>query len=106
MTDERFVESADGTRLAFRRRGCGEPVVFVHGTMGTSADWIRVADRLSVRYQTNSMDRRGRGRSADGAAYSIDREVDDVVAVIDDCDGPVHLVGHSFGAVLALLVAM
>ncbi len=105
MADELLVTSADGVELRVRRAGRGEPIVFVHGTMGTVVDWAPVASRLSDRFETNVLERRGRGRSSDAAEYSLDREVDDVRAVIDRCAGPVHLVGHSFGAVVALLAA-
>ncbi len=106
MVDEVYLTSADGTRLGLRRWGGGEPVVLVHGTMGTSADWSQLAGLLAETFTVHAVDRRGRGLSADGPVYTIEREVDDVRAVIEACDGPVHLVGHSFGAILALLVAM
>jgi pimeloyl-ACP methyl ester carboxylesterase len=101
----REVRSSDGTQLHVERRGPGRPVVLVHGTLGNWTDWSKVLDRLSDRFLVAAYDRRGRGRSADGASYAIAREVDDAVAVITSVGAPVHLVGHSFGAIVALLVA-
>jgi pimeloyl-ACP methyl ester carboxylesterase len=48
------------------------------------------------------IDRRGRGASGDGPVYAIEREFEDVAAVADAAGGPVHLLGHSFGAVCAM----
>ena len=105
MDDPIVVTSDDGTTLRFLRAGAGRPVVLVHGTMGCKEDWSEVARRLSTDFEVNTFDRRGRGGSADGPDYSIGREVEDVLAVIDVCEPPVHLVGHSFGAIVSLLVA-
>jgi pimeloyl-ACP methyl ester carboxylesterase len=91
--------------LGIVRAGAGAPVVLVHGTMGAKEDWAEVARRLSTDFSVITFDRRGRGTSGDGAGYDLEREVEDVFAVVDDAGPPVHLVGHSFGAVLALLVA-
>jgi pimeloyl-ACP methyl ester carboxylesterase len=100
-----FVTSDDGTRLQLVRAGAGKPVVLVHGNRGSKDDWFEVTRRLSDDFEVTAFDRRGRGDSEDGPEYSIEREIEDVLAVIDVCGRPVHLVGHSFGAVLALLVA-
>jgi pimeloyl-ACP methyl ester carboxylesterase len=52
------------------------------------------------------MDRRGRGRSGDGAAYALEREYEDVATLVDAVPGPVLLVGHSFGAICSLGAAL
>ncbi|MCU1350996.1 MAG: alpha/beta hydrolase [Acidimicrobiales bacterium] len=100
-----FATSADGTRLRLERAGQGEPVVLVHGTMGGKGDWHEVVRRLSDHHEVTAFDRRGRGGSGDGPDYCIEREIEDILAVIDASGPPVHLVGHSFGAILSLLVA-
>jgi pimeloyl-ACP methyl ester carboxylesterase len=105
MDEPIFVTSDDGTRLRLVRAGVGKPVVLVHGTMGGKGDWFEVARRLSANFEVTAFDRRGRGDSEDSPEYSIDREIEDVLAVIDASEPPVHLVGHSFGAILSLLVA-
>lgn len=99
------VTSSDGTTLGLARAGAGYPVLLIHGTTGAKEDWTEVQRRLADEFEVVTYDRRGRGESEDGPDYSIDREVDDVLAVIDACEGPVRLIGHSFGAVLALVVA-
>jgi pimeloyl-ACP methyl ester carboxylesterase len=105
MDDPIFVTSEDGTRLRLVRAGRGEPVVLVHGTMGGKGDWFEVVRRLAADFAVTAFDRRGRGDSDDGPDYSMEREVEDVLAVIDASEPPVHLIGHSFGAIVSLLVA-
>jgi pimeloyl-ACP methyl ester carboxylesterase len=73
--------------------------------MGGKGDWFEVSRRLSADFQVTAFDRRGRGDSGDGPGYSIEREIEDVLAVIGASGPPVRLVGHSFGAILSLLVA-
>jgi pimeloyl-ACP methyl ester carboxylesterase len=78
----------------------------VHGTIGSAASWRLVAPLLESRFAVVTMDRRGRGESTDGTAdYSADLDASDVRAVIAELGEPVHLVGHSYGAVVVLHVA-
>jgi pimeloyl-ACP methyl ester carboxylesterase len=66
-----------------------------------------VLPELQKHFTAYAMVRRGRGESDDaGADYSLEREVEDVVALIDSTDGPVSLLGHSHGAILALEAAL
>jgi pimeloyl-ACP methyl ester carboxylesterase len=102
---ELFVTSKDGTRIRLVRAGAGDSIVLVHGTMGGKGDWLAVFPRLAADFEVTAFDRRGRGESGDGPEYVIEREIEDVLAVIDASNPPVHLIGHSFGAVLAMLVA-
>jgi len=102
-----FVRSADGTRIAYRRLGAGPAVVIVHGGLGTSAGWARVAARLAERFEVFVLDRRGRGESGDGRApHSLEREVEDVEALLDVAGAGAALVGHSFGGAVALETAL
>lgn len=94
-----------GERTGSTRPGATRtpPVVLVHGSMDRGAGFLKVARRLRhldvVRY-----DRRGYGRSVEaGVAAGIDGHVEDLEAVIGD--QPSIVVGHSFGAVLALAAA-
>src|SRR3954447_8991272 len=96
MDEPIFVRSQDATRLRLVRAGEGKAVVLVHGTMGSKGDWFEAVHRFSASFGVTAFDRRGRGGSDDGPVYSIGREVEDLVAVIDACDPPVHLIGHSF----------
>ena len=108
---EGSVYSADGTRIAFRRLGSGPAVVFVHGSVSTHTDWMPVARLLADRFTCFAMDRRGRAKSGEGPeTYSIEREYEDIEAVLaaakTETGSEAILVGHSYGAVCALGVAM
>lgn len=94
--------AADGTRIAYRAGGRGDVVLFVHGTLASSSDWIFVARLLRDRFTIVTMDRRGRGRSGfGGEPYSIAQEADDIAAVAK-ATGARRLVAHSYGALCAM----
>lgn len=99
------VTSADGTELACWRTGAGPPVVVVHGTTASHAAWSRVATLLQPAFTVYTFDRRGRGASGDGPDYALQREVEDVLAVLNVVGAPAHLLGHSFGGMVALEAA-
>ena len=104
---EGSVRSADGTRIAYRRMGSGPAVVFVHGSLSTHTDWMRVAKLLADSFTCFLMDRRGRSKSGEGfGPYSIDCEVEDIAAVLAEAGPEAALVAHSYGAVCALETAM
>ena len=98
------VNSADGTRIAFDRIGAGPVVVIVGGAFSYRRFPLQVdlARRLSDRFEVVSYDRRGRGDSADGPNYSVDREVEDLAAVIGAVGGSASVWGISSGGALAL----
>jgi pimeloyl-ACP methyl ester carboxylesterase len=101
----RAVVSPDGTEIAYWVSGAGPPLVLVHGSgVSDHRRWEigGVRPALAERATVYALDRRGRGESGDAAAYSLDREVEDVVAVVDSIDDPVTLLGHSYGANIAL----
>jgi pimeloyl-ACP methyl ester carboxylesterase len=104
VSDRREVISVDGTRIAVRASGEGEAVLLVHGSGTTGADWFAVAPILRRRFRVVTMDRRGRGASGDGAEYSIEREAEDVLAVLEaeECG---LVVAHSYGGLCAVLAA-
>jgi pimeloyl-ACP methyl ester carboxylesterase len=101
-----YVESSDGTAIACHLAGDGPPLVLAHGTSADHTRWAPILPALGARFTTYAMDRRGRGASADSSRYSIDRESDDLAAVIDAIGGHVDVVGHSYGAVCALEAAL
>ena len=108
---EGSVRSADGTHICFRRMGSGPAVVFVHGSLSTHTDWMRVARLLAGRFTCFLMDRRGRAKSGEGVGpYSIEREVEDIAALLAAAGPPAGiepaLVAHSYGAICALEAAM
>lgn len=104
MTPVRYVASPDGTRIAYRVSGGGEPILFVHGASTSGADWVFVQRLLRDWFTVVTMDRRGRGDSGDGSDYSIEREAEDVLVVLDAV-GAEMLVGHSYGALCSILAA-
>jgi pimeloyl-ACP methyl ester carboxylesterase len=104
------VTSIDGTRIAYRQSGTGPAVVMVHGAMADHTTLARVVPLLTPHVTVYAVDRRGRGSSGDGPDYALEREYDDVAAVVDavaeQTGGPVTLYGHSFGATVALGAAL
>jgi pimeloyl-ACP methyl ester carboxylesterase len=100
------TKSADGTRISYHRYGTGRPVVFVGGALSTAEAATPVAAAFGgAGLQGVTYDRRGRGDSGDTAPYAPEREVEDLRAVIDAVGGDAVVLGHSAGAVLALLAA-
>lgn len=99
------VRSADGTEIGWHRSGSGDPAVLLHGTSGDSTGWALAAPYLAGQLALLSVDRRGRGRSGAGEPYDFDREVEDLVAVVGTLDVAPHVIGHSYGAMIALAAA-
>jgi pimeloyl-ACP methyl ester carboxylesterase len=106
MTD-RFetVSSADGTPIAVQRTGSGPPVILIGGAFNDRSSVAGLAAVLSADFTAVTYDRRGRGDSGDSSAYAVEREIDDLAAVIRYAGGPAGVFGHSSGAVLALEAA-
>jgi pimeloyl-ACP methyl ester carboxylesterase len=99
------VTSKDGTTIAFDRLGSGPPVVLVcGGSVSRMAD-AAIAQELASDYTVLNYDRRGRGDSGDTLPYAIEREVEDIEAVIGVAGDDAHVWGSSSGAVLALIAA-
>lgn len=97
--------SADGTTIGYERLGSGPALLAVHGGTANRTRWAPVAPLLAEHYTLHLMDRRGRGLSGDGPDYSLQREAEDVAAVIEAIGGPVFVLGHSFGALCSLEAA-
>jgi pimeloyl-ACP methyl ester carboxylesterase len=105
MTELQHVDSADGTPIAYRASGSGEPLLMVHGSGTSSADWVFAMPFLHERFTVVTMDRRGRGASGDAPEHhAMAREAEDVLAVLDAV-GAELLVGHSYGALCSILAA-
>jgi pimeloyl-ACP methyl ester carboxylesterase len=77
------VISSDGTHIGYWRTGEGPPLVLIHGTSADHARWDPVLPALQKHFTVYAVDRRGQGGSGDAAEYSLEREVEDVVAVVD-----------------------
>ncbi|MFF3018252.1 alpha/beta fold hydrolase [Streptomyces sp. NPDC057939] len=97
------VISSDGTAIAFERHGdTGPTLILVGGTLMTRARHAPLASLLARDFTVINYDRRGRGDSGDSDVYDVQREIDDLDALIELAGGPVRLFGMSSGAVLAL----
>jgi pimeloyl-ACP methyl ester carboxylesterase len=94
--------SADGTRIAFDRSGQGPALILVGGALSDRAAAVGLAGGLAPHFTVIVYDRRGRGDSGDTAPYAVEREVEDVHALIHEAGGTAFVFGHSSGAVLAL----
>jgi pimeloyl-ACP methyl ester carboxylesterase len=106
----RHVRSTDGVAISVTTSGAGADVLLVHGSAVIGSSWAYVAKHLAAHHTVHVMDRRGGGSSGDATGrYSIELEVHDVAAVIESISGAnnanVHLVGHSYGGLICLLVA-
>ncbi|MDQ1660266.1 MAG: hypothetical protein QOJ68_246 [Blastococcus sp.] len=107
MDGERgFVRSTDGTSIGLLSAGTGPPLLLVHGGLSGMRRWAPLWPLLTPRFTVTAMDRRGRGGSGDAQDYALEREFDDVAAVVEELaahsGGPVDVFGHSLGAVCAL----
>jgi pimeloyl-ACP methyl ester carboxylesterase len=96
------VRSADGTTIACDVTGSGPALVVVHGSLRAARHYRALAAALADDFTVYVMDRRGRGGSGpQGTAYGMDRECDDLVAVLAHANANL-VFGHSFGGLVAL----
>ena len=101
------IISTDGTPIAFWQSGDGPPLLLVHGGIQDhSIRWRFVLPRLEQHFTVFRMDRRGRGASGDSQHYTLQREAEDIAVLVDMIGQPVHLLGHSFGALCSLEAAL
>jgi len=96
------VTSKDGIPIAYERSGEGLPLVLIHGAAADHTRWTPILPKLEKHFTVYAVDRRGRGQSGDVEPYTIEREYEDVGAVVDSIPGPVNLLGHSYGALCSL----
>ena len=99
------VASKDGTPIAVWRSGAGPPLVLIHGTAADHRRWAPVLPALEQRFTVLGMDRRGRGGSGDAEAYAIEREYEDVAAVVESTGVETNVLGHSYGGMCAVEAA-
>jgi pimeloyl-ACP methyl ester carboxylesterase len=102
VAQTQMTTSADGTQIAFDRRGDGPPLVIVGGAWNTRHSAESLAEFLAEGFSVYTYDRRGRGDSGDTPPYAIEREIDDLEGVIAAAGGSAALFGHSSGGALAL----
>lgn len=103
-----FVTSKDGTKIGFSVEGTGPALVLVDGAMcyrAGNSPMPKLAALLKDAFTVYTYDRRGRGESGDQKEYDIQREVEDIEALIDHAGGHASLYGVSSGALLAIYAA-
>jgi pimeloyl-ACP methyl ester carboxylesterase len=101
------VLSRDKTRISYTKMGSGPAIILVDGAFcyrqnGPSTE---LAALLAQNFTVYTYDRRGRGESGDHSPYSIQAEIDDLAAIVDQTGGPVYVVGVSSGGALAMQAA-
>ncbi len=101
------VTSKDGTSIAYERVGTGPAVILVDaaGNFRGFSPMPQLAQALSEHFTAFTYDRRGKGASTDTLPYAVDRELEDLQALIDLAGGSAFVHGFSTGAILALLTA-
>jgi pimeloyl-ACP methyl ester carboxylesterase len=110
----RYVTSADGTRIAYDVYGAtpgteSKPaLIYITGASCFRNFFPIVADAkaFAKEFTVTNYDRRGRGESGDASPWSVEREVEDIEALLGAAGGKAALYGHSSGAVLALEAAL
>jgi pimeloyl-ACP methyl ester carboxylesterase len=104
-TSERTVTSRDGTVIGYESVGEGEGVLVVGGAWRTARDYLTFGRALADSFAVHLIDRRGRGGSGpQGPGYSIEREIEDLMAVQAKTAARI-VFGHSFGGLIALEAA-
>ncbi|WP_405061960.1 alpha/beta hydrolase [Kribbella sp. NBC_01505] len=99
------VTSADGTAIAYERLGSGDPLILVPGALCDRSALKPLASALAGEFDVISYDRRGRGDSGDSTPYSVEREVEDIAALLTALGSRAAIYGHSSGAGLTAIAA-
>jgi pimeloyl-ACP methyl ester carboxylesterase len=102
---ERRVTSRDGTTIAYDQQGDGPVVILVASALSDRSDTAKLAALLANHFTVINYDRRGRGQSGDTSPYAVEREIEDLEALIEAAGGSAYAFGSSSGAVLALRAA-
>jgi pimeloyl-ACP methyl ester carboxylesterase len=97
----RHVTAPDGVRIACEVSGEGPPLVLVHGAGSARWAFDLLRPHLERRFTVIALDRRGRGSSSDNDAWALEREYEDVAAVMRDAGEDALLFGHSYGGLVA-----
>ncbi|CCH31195.1 alpha/beta hydrolase [Actinosynnema sp. NPDC047251] len=99
------VTSKDGTPISVDRFGEGPPLVLIEGALNDLATTVPLGTLLSSRFTVFAYDRRGRGASGDVQPYSVDREIEDLDAVLAETGEPPYVFGNCSGGALVLEAA-
>jgi pimeloyl-ACP methyl ester carboxylesterase len=99
----------DGTTLSFVHAGSGTPVLCLHSSAGSSAQWKRLGTQLEHRYRVLAADLHGHGGTSAWTYLRPMRLADEVALLkplVSALPGPLHLIGHSYGGAVALKMAL
>jgi pimeloyl-ACP methyl ester carboxylesterase len=99
------VTSGDGTSIAYDRQGSGPAVILVTGGLDDGAENAPLAVELAEHFTAYNYNRRGRGDSGDTQPYALEREIEDIGALIAEAGGRAYLYGVSSGGALVLEAA-
>ena len=99
------VQSADGTTIAYEKTGTGPALILIGGALSNRQSAGDLAVLLADRFTVYAVDRRGRGDSGDTEPYSVERELEDLSALVAVAGEPTYIYGHSSGGALALEAA-
>jgi alpha/beta hydrolase family protein len=99
------VMSKDGTSIAYQRAGTGPAVILVGGGLDDGSENAALVPELARRFTVFNYARRGRGDSGDTAPYAVEREIEDIDALIGEAGGAAQLFGASSGGALVLEAA-
>jgi len=99
------VSSEDGTTIAYEQVGIGRPLILVGGALNNRQSPAPLASLLAPHFSVVTYDRRGRGESTDTPPYAVEREVQDLAALVAALGGSALIYGHSSGGILALEAA-
>jgi pimeloyl-ACP methyl ester carboxylesterase len=99
------VTSRDGTPIAYERAGTGPAVILVGGALDDGSENAPLLPLLAERFTVVNYARRGRGESGDTPPYALEREIEDLEALVTQVGGSAHVFGSSSGGALALEAA-
>lgn len=102
------VMSKDGTEIAYETNGSGPALIIVEGAMGYRGLGFnqKLVELLAPHFTVYTYDRRGRGESTNSKPFAVQREVEDIDALIEAARGSAYVYGISSGAALALEAAI
>jgi pimeloyl-ACP methyl ester carboxylesterase len=99
------VTSKDGTPIVYQREGRGPAVVLVGGALDDGSENASLIPELAERFTVHNYARRGRGESGDTPPYAVEREIEDLEALMIEAGGSASVFGASSGGALAMEAA-
>ncbi len=102
------VTSKDGTQIAYEKKGSGPAVILVDGALcyRSFGPMTHLAELLAPHFTVYTYDRRGRGESSNSKPYALEREVEDIDALMNEAGGSASIFGTSSGGCLAFETAI